>query len=78
MIGGYAEGLPIQIPMIDIEEVGTGGGSIALGPAVPCASGRRRRCDARAVCYALGGEEPTVTDANLVLGRRAGRPVSRR
>ena len=29
LIGGYATGLPVQIPMIDIQEVGTGGGSIA-------------------------------------------------
>jgi N-methylhydantoinase A len=71
MVGGYAEGLPIQIPMIDIQEVGTGGGSIArlvqgsairVGPesagAVP-----------GPVCYGGGGQEPTVTDANLVLGR---------
>ena len=29
MVGGYAEGLPVQVPMIDIQEVGTGGGSIA-------------------------------------------------
>ncbi|HEX6979700.1 MAG TPA: hydantoinase/oxoprolinase family protein [Alphaproteobacteria bacterium] len=73
MVGGYAEGLPIQIPMIDIEEVGTGGGSIArvvaggairVGPesagAVP-----------GPVCYGGGGTEPTVTDANLLLGRLA-------
>ncbi|MCZ7659633.1 MAG: hydantoinase/oxoprolinase family protein [Xanthobacteraceae bacterium] len=73
MVGGYAEGLPIQIPMIDIEEVGTGGGSTArvvaggairVGPesagAVP-----------GPVCYGGGGTEPTVTDANLVLGRLA-------
>ncbi|CAH1652253.1 hydantoinase/oxoprolinase family protein [Chelatococcus asaccharovorans] len=72
MVGGYAEGLPIQIPMIDIEEVGTGGGSIArvvhgqmrVGPdsagAVP-----------GPVCYGGGGSEPTVTDANLLLGRLA-------
>jgi N-methylhydantoinase A len=73
MVGGYAEGLPIQIPMIDIQEVGTGGGSIArivsggavrVGPesagAVP-----------GPVCYGGGGTEPTVTDANLILGRLA-------
>jgi len=71
MVGGYNEGLPIQIPMIDIEEVGTGGGSIArvetgaamrVGPqsagAVP-----------GPVCYGNGGTEPTITDANVVLGR---------
>src|SRR5262245_33240420 len=71
LIGGYATGLPVQIPMIDIQEVGTGGGSIArveiggalrVGPesagAVP-----------GPVCYGLGGTEPTITDANLILGR---------
>ncbi|MBS0530881.1 MAG: hydantoinase/oxoprolinase family protein, partial [Proteobacteria bacterium] len=73
LIGGYARGLPIQIPLVDIQEVGTGGGSIArvetdgglrVGPqsagAVP-----------GPVCYSLGGREPTVTDANLILGRLA-------
>ena len=71
LVGGYASGLPVQMPMIDIQEVGTGGGSIAraglagalrVGPesagAVP-----------GPVCYGLGGEEPTITDANLILGR---------
>jgi N-methylhydantoinase A len=71
MIGGYAEGLPAQIPMIDIQEVGTGGGSIARvndGKALrvgPQSAGSHPG----PACYALGGEEPTVTDANLVLGR---------
>lgn len=73
MVGGYGEGLPIQIPMIDIQEVGTGGGSIAylhkggglrVGPESAGAS-------PGPVCYALGGTQPTVTDANLVLGRLA-------
>ncbi|MES2534366.1 MAG: hydantoinase/oxoprolinase family protein [Pseudomonadota bacterium] len=71
MIGGYAEGLPVQIPMIDIQEVGTGGGSIAR-----LAAGDSLRVGPQSagsvpgpVCYGLGGEEPTVTDANLILGR---------
>src|SRR6266849_1307952 len=73
MIGGYATGLPLQIPMIDIQEVGTGGGSIArietggalhVGPQSAGAS-------PGPVCYGLGGAEPTITDANLVLGRLA-------
>ena len=71
MIGGYAEGLPVQIPMIDIEEVGTGGGSIAR-----LANGRALRVGPESggaapgpVCYGAGGVEPTVTDANLLLGR---------
>jgi N-methylhydantoinase A len=71
MVGGYNEGLPIQIPMIDIEEVGTGGGSIArvvTGAAVrvgPESAG----AVPGPVCYGNGGTEPTITDANVVLGR---------
>ena len=71
MVGGYNEGLPIQIPMIDIQEVGTGGGSIArVGPGGSLRVGPQS-AGARPgpVCYALGGTMPTVTDANLVLGR---------
>ena len=71
LVGGYATGLPVQIPMIDIQEVGTGGGSIArveLGGALhvgPESAGAQPG----PVCYGLGGEEPTITDANLILGR---------
>jgi len=73
MIGGYATGLPVQIPMIDIQEVGTGGGSLARVDAAgalhvgPESAG----ADPGPVCYGRGGREPTVTDANLVLGRLA-------
>ena len=71
MIGGYFTGLPLLTPMIDIHEVGTGGGSIAAVSA----SGALRVGPHSAgaspgpACYGLGGSEPTVTDANLVLGR---------
>ena len=71
LIGGYATGLPVQIPMIDIQEVGTGGGSIArveIGGALhvgPESAGAQPG----PVCYGLGGKEPTITDANLILGR---------
>src|SRR5262245_38355041 len=71
LVGGYATGLPVQIPMIDIQEVGTGGGSIArveMGGALhvgPESAGAQPG----PVCYGLGGSEPTITDANLVLGR---------
>jgi N-methylhydantoinase A len=71
LIGGYATGLPVQIPMIDIQEVGTGGGSIArveIGGALhvgPESAGAQPG----PVCYGRGGQEPTITDANLVLGR---------
>ncbi|MGH7902706.1 MAG: hydantoinase/oxoprolinase family protein [Candidatus Dormibacteraceae bacterium] len=62
---------PVRIPMIDIVSVGTGGGSVArLGPEGGLAVGPR---SAGAVpgpmAYGLGGEEPTVTDAHLFLGR---------
>ena len=70
LIGGYEKALPVQIAMMDIFEVGTGGGSIAridegalrVGPASAGAA-------PGPACYGLGGTEPTVTDANLVLGR---------
>src|SRR6476469_279171 len=70
LIGGYDKALPVQIAMMDIFEVGTGGGSIArvddgtlrVGP-------QSAGAQPGPACYGLGGEEPTVTDANLVLGR---------
>ena len=63
-------GYPIQVPTIDIVEVGAGGGSIA---SVDAAGGfqvgpRSAGAVPGPVCYARGGEHPTVTDANLVLG----------
>ena len=71
LIGGYNQALPVQIPMMDIFEVGTGGGSIAAVDASgalkvgPQSAG----ADPGPACYALGGTRATVTDANLVLGR---------
>ncbi|HYX63157.1 MAG TPA: hydantoinase/oxoprolinase family protein, partial [Burkholderiales bacterium] len=71
LVGGYAQALPVQIPMMDIFEVGTGGGSIATVNA----SGALRvgpqsaGAEPGPACYGRGGELPTVTDANLVLGR---------
>ncbi len=72
-IGGYEQGLPVQIAMMDIFEVGTGGGSIArAGPQGALRVGPE---SAGAVpgpaCYPAGGDAPTVTDANLILGRIA-------
>jgi len=63
-------GLPIRIPVIDMIEIGAGGGSIAdiddrgllrVGP-------RSAGADPGPVCYGRGGTKPTLTDANLVLG----------
>jgi N-methylhydantoinase A len=73
-VGGYDRGFPLQTPVLDIVEVGTGGGSIAYVDAH-----RRLRVGPRSagshpgpVCFGRGGAEPTVTDANLVLGRISG------
>lgn len=69
--GGYVKGFPIKSPVIDIVEVGSGGGSIAwldrqkrlhVGP-------QSAGSTPGPVCYGRGGVQPTVTDANLVLGR---------
>jgi 5-oxoprolinase (ATP-hydrolysing) len=63
-------GLPIKAPVIDMIEIGAGGGSIAAIDEVgllrvgPHSSG----ADPGPACYARGGSEPTVTDANLLLG----------
>ena len=63
-------GLPVRIPVIDMIEIGAGGGSIArvdslgLFKVGPESSG----ADPGPVCYRQGGTEPTVTDADLVLG----------
>jgi N-methylhydantoinase A len=62
-------GLPLNVPAIELLEIGAGGGSIAsvemglirVGPASAGA-------DPGPLCYLRGGEQPTVTDANLVLG----------
>lgn len=71
LIGGYERALPIQIAMMDIFEVGTGGGSIAriadegglrVGP-------QSAGAQPGPACYGQGGEHPTVTDANVLLGR---------
>ncbi len=70
---GMVAGTPIAIPMTEIHTVGAGGGSIAyrdeagalrVGP-------RSAGADPGPACYGRGGIEPTVTDANLVLGRLA-------
>ncbi len=71
LVGGYAQALPVQIPMIDIFEVGTGGGSIAAidGNGALRVGPQSAGAEPGPACYGRGGEKPTVTDANLVLGR---------
>jgi len=69
--GGAVGRFPVRVPMIDIKTIGTGGGSIAwitreghlkVGP-------RSAGAEPGPMCYPKGGNEPTITDANLVLGR---------
>jgi N-methylhydantoinase A len=70
LIGGYDQALPVQIAMMDIFEVGTGGGSIARVEEGALRVGPQSAGAAPGpACYGLGGHEPTVTDANLLLGR---------
>ncbi len=71
MVGGYQQGLPIQIPLVDVFEVGTGGGSIAevdVGGSLSVGP-RSAGAEPGPACYGQGGEFATVTDANLLLGR---------
>lgn len=64
-------GFPVRTPMIDVHSIGAGGGSIAwvdaggLLQVGPQSAG----AEPGPACYGLGGKAPTVTDANLVLGR---------
>jgi N-methylhydantoinase A len=70
LLGGYDKALPVQIAMMDIFEVGTGGGSIARVETGGLRVGPQSAGAAPGpACYGLGGTEPTVTDANLLLGR---------
>ena len=71
--GSRGSGYPIRTPVIDLVEIGAGGGSIAWidsGGALrvgPQSAG----ADPGPACYGKDGAEPTITDANLVLGRLA-------
>jgi N-methylhydantoinase A len=64
-------GYPVKTPVIDLVEIGAGGGSIGWVDAGgvlrvgPISAG----ADPGPACYATGGDRPTITDANLVLGR---------
>jgi N-methylhydantoinase A len=66
-IGGF----PVMVPMMDVHTIGAGGGSIAyLDEGGAFRVGPRSAGSVPGpACYGLGGKEPTVTDANLVLGR---------
>ena len=70
-VGGYVSGHPMMLPVVDIVEVGNGGGSIAwIDPAGGLKIGPQSAGAAPGpACYGQGGTEPTVTDANLIVGR---------
>ncbi len=63
--------MPIHVPMVDVHTVGAGGGSIARVDAAGLIQVGPESAGAAPgpICYGRGGEEPTITDANLVLGR---------
>jgi N-methylhydantoinase A len=69
--GRDVAGLPIRVPMVDVHTVGAGGGSVAWrdrGGALRVGP-RSAGAAPGPACYGRGGEEATVTDANLLLGR---------
>jgi N-methylhydantoinase A len=70
-VGGYTEGHPVLSPVVDVVEVGTGGGSIAWIDEVGAlkVGPRSAGADPGPICYRLGGTQPTITDANAALGR---------
>jgi N-methylhydantoinase A len=67
---GEIAGRPLALPMLAVHTVGAGGGSIAWrdGGGALRVGPRSAGADPGPACYARGGTEPTVTDANLVLG----------
>ena len=65
--------MPIHVPMVDVHTVGAGGGSIARVDASGLIQVGPQSAGANPgpICYGRGGTDPTITDANLVLGRLA-------
>ncbi|WP_169546000.1 hydantoinase/oxoprolinase family protein [Sneathiella aquimaris] len=64
-------GMPIHVPMVDVHTIGAGGGSIAFVNAAGMLQVGPESAGATPgpICYGRGGRRPTITDANLVLGR---------
>ncbi len=71
---GEIDGLPVRVPMVEMNTIGAGGGSIAfVDPSGRLQVGPRSAGAVPGpVCYGRGGTEPTVTDVNLILGRLDG------
>jgi len=70
-VGGRVTGHPAQVPFLDIIEIGAGGGSIAsVDPVGSLRVGPQSAgAEPGPACYGLGGTEPTITDANLIVGK---------
>ncbi len=70
MIGNsHGSGLPINVPSVDLVEIGAGGGSMArVERGILRVGPESAGADPGPACYGLGGREATVTDANLLLG----------
>ena len=70
-VGGYASGHPVMFPVVDIVEVGAGGGSIAWIDEIGALKVGPQSAGSNPgpIAYGRGGANPTVTDANVVLGR---------
>src|SRR5438445_1652140 len=70
-VGGYVSGHPMMLPVVDLVEVGNGGGSIAwIDPAGGLKIGPQSAgASPGPACYGQDGTEPTMTDANLIVGR---------
>ncbi len=70
-VGGYASGHPVMTPVVDVVEVGAGGGSIASIDDVGALKVGPQSAGAEPgpICYSRNGTEPTITDANVILGR---------
>jgi N-methylhydantoinase A len=68
---GYIGHYPVAVPMVDMHTIGAGGGSIACVDAggMLVVGPESAGADPGPACYGRGGQLPTVTDANLVLGR---------
>jgi len=74
MMQGEVDGLPVRLPMVEIRTIGSGGGSIAAVDGTGRFTVGPQSAGARPgpACYGRGGAQPTVTDANLALGRLDG------
>ena len=67
---GEIAGFPVRVPLVDVHTIGAGGGSVAWldGAGTLRVGPRSAGSEPGPACYGRGGDEPTVTDASIVLG----------